>query len=434
MGSSSHRTLVLFGLGVAALVTVTLNIIMNLWASTPTSEEVKPFSRSTENRHGHVGPSRQARLAALHQHNAQIQANIARAAEEEPPPIPHLGRAFLLVMLNTTEDSNRRADILYLLGRVGDPENQPILEHWAERGSRTPEGYTAQRELMFNYNTSWPYVARHEYCRLVQSDRVYNYVPRRRSSGFSKTWWGWGDSAWDPRNGGFRPPAASEEWEAFLAQFPDFMSADDAAWHLARAYHYEGRSTRLVVDTLDWALTLPDGDAEGLVWAGLRHYLVERTSDADLDSWSGNGSWLPQTRYAVRYARGLRYLWNLDFRRASEVWSHLPPVEPRWREGQPESRLAFLAQLRPLETAWRDARHSSREARAFLDFAQAVLAINYGAVHGRFFEPWLVVDVDIPHPPRDYLGPHIERLARRFGRHPIHTEIAAMQERLGLLE
>ena len=438
MEMSSRRTFVLFGVGVSALLTVMLNVIMGLWAGAPVSETSRSFMTSRYGRvpppgPARVEPSRSQRLEALREHNAHIQAEIAHIRATEPPPLPHLGRAFLVVMLNSSEDANRRSEILRILARTGDPENQPILEQWAELGTHTPEGFVSQRELMFRYPTSWPYLAREEYQRLVQRTHLYSWVGSRPGSGYSKAWHGWGDSAWDPRHPAFDPPAASEEWEAFLDQYPDFMSADDAAWHLARAYHYEGRSTCLVVDTLDWSMTLPDGDAKRLVWAGLRHYLVERASDADLHSWSGNTQWMPETLYAVRYAKGLRYLWNLDFRRTRELWSHLPTVDPTMREDRLESRLVFIERLEPLETAWREARHTSREARAYLDFAEAILTINYSATRGRFFEPWLIVDRDIDHPPGVYLGPHLERLARRFGRHPIHAEIEAMQQRLGLL-
>ena len=372
----------------------------------------------------------EARIAAIRAHNRRVAASLNPVAAAENDPV-ELGNAYLLALVEMGGTPDRRAQRLRMIGRNGSQGAQPILERYAEYGANTPEGYSAQMMLLRRYPTSWPAQAAADYEYLVQRENVYSWMLPFPGGGYRKATFGWGDSAFDPRHDGFRPPAASQEIEAFVDNFPDFMSTDDAMWHLARAYHFEGRPAVEVIDTLDHAFAYPDGDATRLIWASLRHYLVERATDAELDSWLWNTTWTPQTQYAVRYARGVRYLWDLNLQRALDMFRQLgdPPLSLYWSARPVGERIAVIESLMPAYDAWRQSRGSSREALLFVAFVdQFTRTPRWYA----FFEPWLITDADRDHFLPDYLGPEVQRLERRFRRANEHSEIVRVMQAIGV--
>jgi hypothetical protein len=324
-----------------------------------------------------------------------------------------------------------RGWMLFELGETADPCYRDILLEYAADGRPLVEQFPAQRELMFHYPESWPYEARETYVALVGHDRYrewFGYQPPGPSSAWYKSAiTAWGLGAWDPGHPWYGAVAPSAEWEAFLDDFGHFMSADDAAWQLARAYHYEGHPRR-AVETLEMALHLPDGDADQLVWQGLRHYLVEEVDEADLERWMGEPEWEPPTAYAIRYARGLRHFWNLELERAAETWSALERVElestihhyAHWgrRFGEnrerdrllpPEERIALSLRLVPFERRWRARFDTDEEGTAFIDLAEAILAEASALPRGvGIFEPWILIDTEINHPVANVLVPPLE--------------------------
>ena len=371
-----------------------------------------------------------ARIAAIRAHNRRVSESLNPVAAEENAPV-ELGNASLLALVEMANTPERRAIRLRMIGRNGAPGAQPILERYAELGAGTVEGYTAQMVLLQRYPTSWPAQAATDYEYLVQREGIYRWMLPFASGGYGKSRYGWGDSAFDPRHSGFQAPAASQEIEAFMDNYPDFMSADDAMWHLARAYQFEGRPAVEVIDTLDRAFSYPDGDAQRLIWASLRHYLVERATDAELDSWLWNTTWTPQTQYAVRYARGVRYLWDLNLQRALDMFRQLgdPPLRLYWSAQPISDRIAIIEGLMPAYDAWRQARGSSREALLFVAFVDQFMATPRS---WRFFEPWLIIDNDRHHYIVQYLGPEAQRLERRFRRANEHDEIVRVMQAAGI--
>lgn len=260
----------------------------------------------------------------------------------------------------------RRVEVLQRLGRRQHGAFRRLLETYANGAPTRPETQTAQLLLIKHHPGSWPRDAAEEYERILRRSGLETWMGSRW------TWW-MSAPAWDPSAADYEPPGRSADWERLLARWPRFISADDAAWHLARAYHVENRPAD-VIRALDRALRIGDGSAHDVIVTSLRQYTFAICPARDLDLLAHDTALGPEVRRAVDEARGWRRIAALDFTGALAIWRATPPERPvdfamdAWTE-----RIAILDALVPLERAWRAAPSEAERERTFVALAEATL-------------------------------------------------------------
>lgn len=329
-----------------------------------------------------------------------------------------LSRPYYAYALRTTPHTWQRQALIQRLGAREHEVYRGLLLRWADDETKPEEERrTAQWALLEHYPGTWPAEAAREFDLLAQRPTFFG-----RERRYDPYWvLTWGASAWSPESA---TSTSAARWERFLARYPTFVGAADAAFHLARAHHREGRPLE-ALRALDRARGLPDGRAGHVIDAAARHYALEQIPDEALERAAAEPGWHPETAYALEYARGLRRLRRLELEAAVEVWERMPEAsrraagepDPRWthrpdehlRE-RPQRRIEIVRALVPLERAYRAARGSPREATALLDLCEGVIAADRRLGPGLgFFEPWLLVDNELWHFTDAHLEPELVR-------------------------